>query len=429
MIKKYNLKDINIDELLVKEKEVEANVDDVVSKIIDDVINYGDVALIDYTAKFDKVKLDCLQVPEEEIDQAFNNMDEYFLQTLKLASENITAFHKEQLHKNFYITKKNGAIMGQKYTPVEKAGIYVPGGTASYPSTVLMDAIPAKIAGVSEIIMVTPPDKNGKIKDEILAAAKIAGVTKIFKVGGAQSIAALAHGTKSIPKVDKIVGPGNIFVATAKRMVYGMVSIDMIAGPSDVLVIADENANAKHIAADMLAQAEHDKLATAILVTTNDNLANLVTEELEIQVEKLARCEIAKYSIEHTGKIIVVDNLMEAVEVCNKIAPEHLEICTKDPFSLLDHVKNAGSIFLGNNTPEALGDYLAGPNHTLPTNGTARFSNPLSVDDFIKKSSFLYYPEDALLNVKDRVCDFAMREGLQAHANSIAIRFEDDKGI
>ena len=425
MIKKYNLSDVSVQDIINTQQETEVNVDNIVAEILQNIRTNGDEALFEYTQKFDGATLDSLQVSEGEIEQAFENMDKTFLETLEKAKDNITLFHNEQVHKNFHITTPDGAILGQKYTPIEKAGIYVPGGTASYPSTVLMDAIPAKIAGVSEIIMVTPPDKNGKIQDEILAAAKIAGVTKIFKIGGAQAVGALAYGTKTIPKVDKIVGPGNIFVATAKRMVYGLVSIDMIAGPSDILVIADEFANARHVAADMLAQAEHDILATAVLITTSKEIAENVAKELEIQIPLLARSEIARKSIETNGKIIVAKTIQQALDAANAIAPEHLEICTQDPFSLLGFVKNAGSIFLGNNTPEALGDYLAGPNHTLPTGGTARFSSPLSVDDFVKKSSFLYYPHSALENVKDRVVDFATREGLQGHANSVAIRFED----
>ena len=316
--------------------------------------------------------------------------------------------------------------MGQKFTPIEKAGVYVPGGTASYPSTVLMDVIPAKLAGVKEIVMVTPPAADGSVAPAILAAAKVAGVTRIFKTGGAQAVAALAYGTQSVPKVDKIVGPGNIYVATAKRKVYGIVDIDMIAGPSEILVLADGSCNPAWVAADMLSQAEHDKLATAVLVTDSRSLALAVQAELERQIPLLPRQAIARTSIDDNGKIIVTDDLDKAVEAANLIAPEHLELCVDDPFALLGKIKNAGSIFMGKNAPEALGDYFAGPNHTLPTSGTARFSSPLSVDDFVKKSSFLYYTRDALRNVKDRVADFAMQEGLQAHARSVTVRFEEE---
>ncbi len=427
MINVYKLDEISIQDILKVEKTEEKNVDGIVKEIIDNVRTNGDKALFEYAEKFDKVSLDSLQVTSQEIDNAFDNMDKEFIKTLEMAKENITLFHTHQLHDGFEIKRDNGVVMGQKYTPIEKAGLYVPGGTASYPSTVLMDAIPAKIAGVSEIVMVTPPDKNGNIQPEILAAAKIAGVTKIFKIGGASAIAALAYGTQSIPQVDKIVGPGNIFVATAKRMVFGKVDIDMIAGPSDILVLADETANPRHLAADMLGQAEHDTLATSVLITTSEKLAMQVKKELEIQTPLLHRSEIATQSLKNNGKIIIASNMQDAIYAANTVAPEHLEVCVQNPFDLLNEIKNAGSIFLGNNTPEALGDYLAGPNHTLPTEGTARFSSPLSVDDFVKKSSYLYYTKEALQDVSENVYDFAMREGLQAHANSVKIRFEQQK--
>lgn len=426
MIKKYNLNDIDVKTILAHTEAKEDNVDDTVIGIIKDVRSNGDHALLYYAKKFDHAELSTLEVTEEEIETAFAEMDDYFIETLEIAKENITLFHQEQRHKNFHVTTKTGAMMGQRYTPIAKVGLYVPGGTASYPSTVLMDAIPAKIAGVKDIVMVTPPNRDGNIPKEILVAAKIAGVTKIFKTGGAQAIAALAYGTETIPKVDKVVGPGNIFVATAKRMVYGVIDIDMIAGPSDVLVIADASANPRYIAADMLAQAEHDKLATAILITTSDAIADAVIRELELQIPQLERAEIAGHSINATGKIIVAESIAQAIAVSNELAPEHLELCVEEPFAILDSIQNAGSIFLGQNTPEALGDYLAGTNHTLPTGGRAKFSSPLSVDDFVKKSSFLYYPQSALFGIKDRVIDFAMREGLQAHANSIKVRFETE---
>jgi len=399
-------------------------VDEAVKAIIDDVKIHKDEALYDYSEKFDKVRPENLLVSETEIEEAVAAVPVEFLKTLEQAKENIIDYHKRQKRENYIINEKKGIILGQKITPLERVGIYVPGGTASYPSSVLMNALPAKVAGVKEIVMVSPCGKDGKIPDVILAAAKIAGVTKIFKTGGAQAIAALAYGTESIPKADKITGPGNIYVAAAKKMVYGVVDIDMIAGPSDILVVADESANSKFVAADMLAQAEHDENASAILITDSECLAKNVRDEIEKQLKALDRQDIARAAIDKNGKIIIVNNLEEAIEICNAIAPEHLEICVKEPFGLLNLVKNAGSIFLGENAPEALGDYFAGTNHVLPTNGTARFSSPLGVDDFIKKSSFTYYTREALENVKDRIIDFAEREGLSAHANSIKIRFE-----
>ena len=361
---------------------------------------------------------------QKEIEDAYNSADPEFIKTLEMAKENIYDFHRRQKRENFSVNEKDGIILGQRVIPVAKAGLYVPGGTASYPSSVLMNSIPAKIAGVGELVITTPPDKDGKISPVILTAAKVAGVDRIFKVGGAQAIAALAYGTETIPKVDTIVGPGNIFVATAKRMVFGTVNIDMVAGPSEILVISDGNGNPAHIAADLLSQAEHDRLSSAILITDSREFAVKVQEELEKQIPLLPRHEICRTSIDNNGKIIIVENLAEAVDVSNAIAPEHLEISTDDPFSLLNGIKNAGSVFLGRNVPEALGDYFAGPNHTLPTGGTARFSSPLSVDDFIKKSAFIYYTKDALSKVSDRIVDFAKREGLDAHAKSISIRFE-----
>ena len=424
MIKQYNLAEIAIEDILNRDIREEKGVEDIVDEIISNVRQNGDAALIAYGEKFDKAKLTALEVTEAELDEAFAAMDPEFIKTLEIAHDNISRFHSQQIQKNFVITEEGGIVLGQKYTPVEKAGLYVPGGTASYPSSVLMNAIPAKLAGVSEIVMITPPNAEGKIAPAILAAAKVAGVTRIFKVGGAQAVAALAYGTESIPKVDKIVGPGNIFVATAKRKVYGLVDIDMIAGPSEILVLADGTCNPEYVAADMLSQAEHDKLATAVLITTSADLAAAVSDELERQIPLLPREEIARTSIDTNGKIILAATMADAVAAANLIAPEHLEVCVDEPFSLLDDIKNAGSIFLGKNVPEALGDYMAGPNHTLPTSGTARFSSPLSVDDFVKKSSFIYYPKAALAKVSDRIVDFAEREGLHAHAQSVAVRFK-----
>ena len=427
MIKQYRLADIPVSQILNRDIREEKDVDVIVDEIIAEVRRGGDKALLMYGEKFDKAKLTALEVSEAELDEAFARMEPEFIKTLEIARDNISRFHKEQIKQNFVITEEGGVVLGQKYTPIEKAGLYVPGGTASYPSSVLMNAVPAKLAGVSEIVMTTPPNAEGKIAPAILAAAKVAGVTRIFKVGGAQAVAALAYGTESIPKVDKIVGPGNVFVATAKRKVYGLVDIDMIAGPSEILVLADGNCNPEYVAADLLSQAEHDKLATAVLITTSERLAAAVSDELERQIPLLPREEIARASIDTNGKIIIAADMAEAVAAANAIAPEHLEVCVDEPFSLLDGIKNAGSIFLGKNVPEALGDYLAGPNHTLPTSGTARFSSPLSVDDFVKKSSFIYYPKDALAKVSDRIIDFAEREGLQAHAQSVAVRFGKQK--
>ncbi len=425
MIKQYKLAEIAVQDILNRdireEHDVEAVVDEIMAKVRVD----GDAALLEYEQRFDKAQLEALQVSEAEIAEAVASLDADFIRTLELARDNIWRFHSQQVPKNFVLTEEGGIVLGQKYTAVERAGLYVPGGTASYPSSVLMNAVPAKLAGVSEIVMTTPPNAEGKIAAPILAAAKVAGVDKIFKVGGAQAIAALAYGTESMPKVDKIVGPGNIFVAAAKRRVYGLVDIDMIAGPSEILVLADDSCNPAYVAADMLSQAEHDKLATAVLITTSQALADAVSVELERQLALLPRQEIARASIENNGKIIVADDLAAAVAAANIIAPEHLEVCVDEPFALLDSIRNAGSIFLGKNVPEALGDYWAGPNHTLPTSGTARFSSPLSVDDFVKKSSFIYYPKPALAEVAGRIEDFAEREGLQAHARSVAIRFEE----
>ena len=359
---------------------------------------------------------------EEEIDEAFSSVEPEFIEVLKAAKENISHFHEKQKRNSFIINDKKGVVMGQKIIPIEKVGLYVPGGTAAYPSTVLMDSIPAKIAGCEQIVMVTPPKADGKINPAILAAAKIAGVDRIFKVGGAQAVAALAYGTESVPKVDKIVGPGNAFVAEAKKQVFGKVSIDMIAGPSEILVVADGTCNPEYVAADLLSQAEHDKMATAVLVTDSQALAKDVAEELEKQIPLLERAEIARASIDNNGKIIVADTLEVVIEIANELAPEHLELCVDNPFDYLDSIKHAGSIFLGKNCPEALGDYFAGPNHTLPTSGTARFSSPLSVDDFVKKTQYTYFTKEALSAVADSVALFATKEGLTAHAKSATVR-------
>lgn len=401
-----------------------ADVSEVVREIIETVRTRGDSALLEYTEKFDKVALKSIEVTADEINDAFIDISPDFLGILYEAADNIRAFHKNQVRSGFVCADKPGVVMGQKVLPLEKVGIYVPGGTASLPSTVLMNAIPAVLAGCKEIIMVTPCQKDGKVIPEMLAAAKIAGVTRIFKVGGAQAVAALAYGTESVPQVDKIVGPGNQYVAEAKRQVFGQVAIDMIAGPSEILVIADKSASPKNLAADLLSQAEHDKLATAVLVTDCEELAGKVAVELEEQLKKLPREEIARTSIERNGKIIIAESIAEAVQLSNEIAPEHLEICTENPFDLLADIKNAGSIFLGNSCPEALGDYFAGPNHTLPTSGTARFSSPLSVDDFVKKSQFTYFTEEAFSKVAEKVAAFAEKEGLDAHARSALTRID-----
>ena len=401
------------------------DVSEIVRDIIDNVKENGDKALYQYCEKFDKAKLSSLEVSKEEIDEAFATVEPQFIEILKQAAENIRNFHKQQVRQSF-ILNGDGYVTGQKITPIEKVGLYVPGGTAAYPSTVLMDSIPAKIAGCEEICITTPPSADGKVNPAILAAAKIAGVDRIFKIGGAQAVAALAYGTETVPKVDKIVGPGNAFVAEAKRQVFGLVSIDMIAGPSEILVIADGKSNPKFVAADLLSQAEHDKMASAVLVTDSEELAEKVSAELERQIPLLPRAEIARISIDNNGKIIVADNLFDEIDVANEIAPEHLELSVDNPFDYLDKIKNAGSIFMGRYCPEALGDYFAGPNHTLPTSGTARFSSPLSVDDFVKKSQYTYYTKETLKKSAESVAFFAEKEGLSAHARSVTVRFEDE---
>lgn len=416
---------LSSEEILNRDIRAEANVDAAVDAVLAEVRANGDAALKAYTKRFDGVELDALQVTSEEIGAAWASLDPDFITTLEMAAENIRHFHEQQVHKDFVLTDKPGILMGQRYTPIEKVGICVPRSPEAFPSTVLMNVIPAKIAGVRDIVVVTPPDKNGSVSPEALAAAKIAGADKIFKVGGAQAVVALAYGTESVPRVDKVVGPGGIFVATAKRKVFGQVAIDMIAGPSEILVLADGKSNPRWVAADLLSQAEHDVLASAVLVTDSRELAEKVQAELEIQLERLPRREVARKSVDDNGKIIVTDSLDKAAEAANRIAPEHLELCVDDPFALLPKIRNAGSIFLGRSAPEALGDYFAGPNHTLPTSGTARFSSPLSVDDFVKKSSFLYYDQAALAPVAERIADFARREGLEAHAQSVLIRNEE----
>ena len=441
MIRLYDFDEVRPEEILNRDIRAEADVEATVDAIIADVRARGDAALIEYAAKFDHAELTDVRVSQEEIDEAFAELektDPEFITTLKMAAENIRHFHEQQQHKNFVVNDKPGLraeslgcryspgiVLGQKYTPIQRAGVYVPGGTAAYPSTVLMDVIPAKVAGVKQIVMTTPAGKDGKVNPAILAAAVIAGIDLIFKTGGAQAVAALAYGTESVPAVDKIVGPGNIYVATAKRKVFGKVGIDMIAGPSEILVLADGTCTPAWVAADLLSQAEHDKLASPVLVTDSWDLAKAVQAELEVQIPQLPRAAIARASVDTNGKIIVTDDMNKAIEAVNIIAPEHLEICVDDPFAVLNSVQNAGSIFLGKNVPEALGDYFAGPNHTLPTSGTARFSSPLGVDDFVKKSSFIYYTREALGEVQGRISNFAEHEGLHAHAKSVTIRFEE----
>ena len=418
-----------IDEVLNRSQFELDEVNQRVKEVLENIKTNGDKALLEYTEKFDKVKLDSLKVTEEEINEAYNSLDTELLESLQRAHDSIKAFHQKQVQNSFLTNDNKGVIVGQVVNPIEKVGIYVPGGTAPLPSTVLMNAVPAKVAGVSEIVMTTPPSKNGKINPVILAAAKIAGVDKIFKLGGAQAIGALAYGSESVPKVYKIVGPGNIYVAMAKKQVYGNVDIDMVAGPSEVLVIADEKANPRFIAADLLSQAEHDTLACSILLTPSKDIAEKVAIEVDLQLAKLSRNEIAKESIENYGRIIITESMDEAIDLANEIAPEHLELAVENPFDYLSRIKNAGAIFLGEYSPEPLGDYFAGPNHTLPTSGTAKFASPLSVDAFIKKSSVIYYTKDALTRVKDDVIRIAESETLTAHANSIRVRFESDENV
>jgi len=426
MIKIFKYGEVSNDEIFAR-FEPTVSVEGTVAEIIKNVRERGDAALFEYCEKFDKAKLDCLAVSDSEIDEALTLVEPKFLEVLEKAAKNIRKFHEKQVRNSFIINDEDGIVIGQKVIPVDRAGLYVPGGTAAYPSTVLMDSIPAKIAGCREVVMVTPPNKEGKVNPVILAAAKIAGIDRIFKVGGAQAVAALAYGTESIPKVDKIVGPGNAFVAEAKKQVFGVVSIDMIAGPSEILVVADGKSNPRHVAADLLSQAEHDRMASAVLVTDCEDFAKAVSDELEAQIPKLERAEIARESIDKNGKIIVSPTLMCAIDIANEIAPEHLELCVDNPFDYLDKIRHAGSIFMGRNCPEALGDYFAGPNHTLPTSGTAKFSSPLSVDDFVKKTQYTYYTKEALAKVAEDVAYFANKEGLGAHAKSATVRIDKDE--
>ena len=400
------------------------DVSDIVSDILKNVKQNGDKAVYDYTVKFDGKAPESVEISHDEIDEIISTCDKDYLETVKKAAANIEDFHKRQIQQSWLTTKENGVIMGQRVRGLERVGLYVPGGTAAYPSSVLMNAIPAKLAGCKEIVMTTPPSKNGKPNPDIVAAAKIAGVDRIFLMGGAQAVAALAYGTEQVPKVDKIVGPGNIFVATAKKLLYGVVDIDMIAGPSEILIVADKTANPKFLAADLMSQAEHDKLSSSILLTNCKELADKVKEELKIQCEKLERKEIIESSLKDYGAIIVCSDMEQAVKFANDLAPEHLEVCCENPMEYVGKLDNAGSVFLGNYSPEPLGDYFAGPNHVLPTSGTARFFSPLSVDSFVKKSSFIYYTENALKEQADDIVRFAETEGLTAHANSIKVRFD-----
>ncbi len=427
MIRILRLNEISREDILCRSIGSYPEFEKSVSEILATVEKEGDAALYTYAARFDKVELTSLLVTQEEIDEAFSKVDPAYIEILRKATANISEYHAKQKRNGFEMRREGGVILGQKITPIEKAGLYVPGGTASYPSTVLMNAIPAKIAGVKEVVMTTPPGKDGKIRAEVLVAASLCGVDKIVKSGGAQAIGALAFGTESVPKVDKIVGPGNIFVALAKKAVFGRVNIDMIAGPSEILVLADDSANPAYVAADLLSQAEHDKLATAVLVTDSQRLATAVQTEVERQLALLERSEIARASIDNNGKIILVENIKEAIDVSNLIAPEHLELAVNDPMTLLPKIENAGSIFMGHYTPEPMGDYFAGPNHTLPTGGSARFSSPLSVDDFIKKTQYLYYTPGELEKAYQDVAVFARSEGLTAHARAVEIRFEEEQ--
>ena len=425
MIKIYKYGDVPNETLFIRSPLFQ-DVGAVVTEILKKVQEEGDAALKYYTKKFDGADLSDLIVSREEIEEAFASTSEEYRKVLQQAYDNIAEYHSHQIRPGFVMTRENGVVLGQKITPIEKVGLYVPNGTAAYPSSLIMNCVPAKLAGCSELVIVTPPDRDGKVNAAILAAAKICKVDKIVKVGGAQAVAALAFGTESVPKVDKIVGPGNAYVAEAKKQVFGKVAIDTIAGPSEVLIVADRNNDPGILAADMLAQAEHDVMATSVLVTDSAELAEKVAQELEVQLSVLPRENIARPSIENNGKIVIVSSLEEAVECANEIAPEHLEISVDDPFSYLGKIKNAGSIFLGKDAPEALGDYMAGPNHTLPTTGTARFGSPLSVDDFVKKSQYTYFSHRALEEIKDSIMLFAEEEGLHGHANSIDIRFRED---
>ena len=421
MIKILKMGEVSREEILSR-KNPTASVEETVAEILKQVRERGDDALKEYTEKFDGVRLESLTVSPQEIQEALESVEPDFIRVLEKAADNIRKFHRRQVRNSFILNEEKGIVMGQKVIPVDRAGLYVPGGTAVYPSTVLMDVIPAKIAGVPEVVLATPPGKDGKVNPAILAAASVAGADRVVKIGGAQAIAALAFGTESVPRVDKIVGPGNAFVAEAKRQVYGQVSIDMIAGPSEILVVADGKSDPSCLAADLLSQAEHDRVATAVMITDSMPLARKVQIEIEKQLPLLEREEIARASVEGQGKIIVTEDLEGAIEVANEIAPEHLELCVDNPFDYLDRIRHAGSVFLGRNCPEALGDYMAGPNHTLPTQGTARFSSPLSVDDFVKKTQYTYFSQDALNRIARDVALFARKEGRTGHARSAMIR-------
>ena len=412
----------------LKERSVSGakDVTDIVQDIINNVKCNGDKAVNEYTVKFDGKAPENIEITKDEIESLISQCDKDYIETLKRAAKNIEDFHKRQIQQSWLTTKENGVILGQRIRGLERVGLYVPGGTAAYPSSVLMNAIPAKLAGCKEIIMTTPPSSNGKPNPDILAAAMIAGVDRVFLMGGAQAVAALAYGTEKVPKVDKIVGPGNIFVATAKKLLYGVVDIDMIAGPSEILIIADKSANPKFLAADLMSQAEHDRLASSILLTDYEPLAEQVKSELNRQMKNLSRKEIIEESLENYGAIIVCKDMDQAVDFANELAPEHLEVCCENPMEYIGKLDNAGSVFLGNYSPEPLGDYFAGPNHVLPTSGTARFFSPLSVDSFVKKSSFIYYTETALKNDAEDIVCFAETEGLTAHGNSIKVRFDNN---
>ena len=412
-----------INQLKARSGEIDRKVTSAVTDILNNVKQNGDDAVREYTLKFDGHMPSKFEISREEIDSSPDKCDRDFILALYKAADNIRDFHARQKQQSWLEPKQNGVILGQRIRGLKRVGVYVPGGTAAYPSSVLMNVIPAKIAGVKEIVMVTPPQKDGTANPDILAAAKIAGVDRVFLMGGAQAVAALAYGTKSVPKVDKIVGPGNIFVATAKKLLYGTVDIEMIAGPSEILRVADKSANPKFLAADLMSQAEHDKMASAILLTTSEETANETAKELSRQMQTLERRDIIEQSLNDFGAIIVCKDISEAVDFANELAPEHLELAVENPMEYIGRVDNAGSVFLGHYSPEPLGDYFAGPNHVLPTSGTARFFSPLSVDSFIKKSSFIYYTEPALSEAKDDIIKLAETEGLTAHANSIKVRF------
>ncbi len=426
MIRICRYGEVPLEEILARREE-EADLSAAVAEIVAAVRREGDEALRRYAKAFDGTDLEELEVPAEALDRAAEALDPSLRAVLEEAAENIRDYHRRQVRSSFLISEEDGVILGQKVVPLDRVGLYIPGGTAAYPSTVLMDAIPAKLAGCPELIMVSPPSRDGEIAPVILAAARIAGVDRVFRAGGAQAVAALAWGTETVPRVDKIVGPGNAYVAEAKRQVFGQVAIDMIAGPSEILIVADGAGDPRHMAADLLSQAEHDRNASAVLITDSMELAQAVQREIEVQLKELPRRETARASIDGNGKIVVTDDILQGIEIANALAPEHLELCVDSPFDYLDKVRHAGSIFLGRNCPEALGDYFAGPNHTLPTSGTARFSSPLSVDDFVKKSQFTYYTAAALERVSDKIARFAREEGLEGHARSVLSRSQKEE--